>query len=105
VFNVDIITGFLSALAGTGVGGVIVYLAFQKAVEKIVDEKLKPLKDELALIWIKHDKVKEDVKKEYVLKEVHEQAICFLDRRLSEGFDNLEKYLVRLEDKFDRRKD
>ena len=60
-------------LIGTGIGGGIVYLAFQKAVEDIVDDKLKP-------VWCKIDNFKND----YVLKEVFQVTNAYLEKNLKD---------------------
>lgn len=81
---------FLGTLAGAGVGGFIVYLAFQKSVENIVEKQLKP-------VWNKIDTFKTEYLSKEVFKAYNEGVTTSLSeiksdlRSLGEKFD---KYLL-----------
>lgn len=72
---------------GTGIGGLIVYLAFQKAVENVVETKLKP-------VWSKIDNFRTDYLSKEVFKVYNESG--------TKALDKIEESIKELNQKFDK---
>lgn len=81
------IQAFLGTLTGAGIGGLIVYLAFQKAVENIVKEQLKP-------VWNRIDEFKNDYLTKELFKVYNESGAKCLDK--------IEESIKELNQKFDK---
>lgn len=76
----------IGTLIGTGMGGIIVYLAFQKVVEKIIEQKIQP-------IWDKIDGFKKDYQSKELCKVMHEHAEKD-NKRIEEALQRIERLII-----------
>lgn len=84
----EIITAFIAALTGTGIGAGVAYLALQKVIDSNVEKRLEP-------VWKRID----EFKKDYVSKEIFTVTNGFFESSLNE----LKAMMREMNEKLDRK--